>query len=47
MKYVSPEYRNEKLEANDVITASFTASKGETENSVVITGYLSQLLSNA
>ena len=47
MKYVSPEYRNEKLEANDAITASFTASKGETENSVVITGYLSQLLSNA
>ena len=47
MKYVCPEYKSEKLESNDVITASFTASKGETENSVVITGYLSQLLSNA
>ncbi len=47
MKYVSPEYKNEKLEASDVITASFTTTKGDTENAVVITGYLSQLLGHA
>ena len=46
MKYIAPEYRNEKLEANDVITNSFISeTTGEGENKqTTITGHLSHLL---
>ena len=44
--YVSPEYKNEKIEANDVITNSFISeTTGEGENKqTTITGHLSHLL---
>ena len=55
MKYVSPEYRNEKVNVNDVITNSFMITPGVVEGTggdtgipeqkkVTVTGYLSHLL---
>lgn len=51
MKYVSPEYKNEKVNVNDVITNSFTISEGtmkdengNDQKTVTVTGYLSHLL---
>ena len=49
MKYTSPEYKNETIEAKDVITASFDITPGVNENgepTVTVTGYLSTLLGN-
>ena len=49
MKYTAPEYLNEKIEANDVITSSFDITPGVTENGdpkITVTGYLSNLLGN-
>ena len=46
MKYIAPEYKNEKLQASDVITNSFISeTTGEGENKqTTITGHLSHLL---
>ena len=46
MKYIAPEYRNEKLQAEDIITNSFISeTTGEGENKqTTITGHLSHLL---
>ena len=50
MKYLAPEYKNEKIEAKDVITSSlFEIEETTTENgepAIVVTGYLSSLLGN-
>ena len=46
MKYFAPEYRNEKLQAEDIVTTSFISeTTGEGENKqTTITGHLSHLL---
>ena len=47
MKYITPEYRNEKLEASDVITNSFmseTTQNDDGTQNTTITGHLSHLL---
>ncbi|MBQ3589401.1 MAG: hypothetical protein II980_03020 [Clostridia bacterium] len=50
MKYSSPKYKNESIEAKDVITSSlFEIEEITTENgepAIVVTGYLSSLLGN-
>ncbi len=49
MKYLTPEYKNEKIEANDVITSSFDITPGVNEDgepTITVTGYLSNLLGN-
>ena len=47
MKYIVPEYRNEKLQAEDIITNSFmenTTDNGDGTKNTTITGHLSHLL---
>ena len=50
MKCSSPKYKNESIEAKDVITSSlFEIEEITTENgepAIVVTGYLSSLLGN-
>ena len=46
MKYIVPEYKNENLQAEDIVTTSFISeTTGEGENKqTTITGHLSHLL---
>ena len=47
MKYIAPEYRNEAVEAKDIITNSFmesTTDNGDGTKNTTITGHLSHLL---
>ena len=48
MRYTAPEYKNEAIEAKDVITVSIVTEVDEVtgEEKVVVTGYLSNLLGN-
>ena len=45
--YIAPEYKNEKIEVNDVITNSFmseTTENSDGTKNTTITGHLSHLL---
>lgn len=47
MKYIAPEYKNEKLQVEDIITTSFmenTETNPDGSKSTTITGHLSHLL---
>ena len=47
MKYIAPEYRNEKLQAEDIVATSFlesTETNPDGTKNTTITGHLSQLL---
>ena len=45
--YIAPEYKNEKIQAEDIITNSFmseTTENGDGTQNTTITGHLSHLL---
>ena len=47
MKYIAPEYKNEKLQAEDIVTTSFmesTETNPDGTKNTTITGHLSHLL---